>query len=227
MQTPRQLSYVFGHSSGLRYRRKGTRTQRRTYKFPTLLSTLSQRYHCGRKVVLGMTRSQVKRIDWEPLRTSPNAHLVDAVISHKSTKFFLVFPEPWWRHPELQYLNLIKGRSISSLEIRQTFYFAPESNSGRSFIMAYNDASNAEFWGSLADRNTLSRFPGSVDFLYQLNNALVDEAVKQMAINHNTTEDVIGRPEQGVVMFWDHDATPGYFPNYGPNMPSNTNWYAA
>ncbi|XP_065826239.1 L-amino-acid oxidase-like [Oscarella lobularis] len=179
--------------------------------------------YCGRKVVLALTRSQLKRINWDPLRMSPNAHLVDAVASHKAAKYFLVFSKPWWRDSELLYLNLTKGRTISSLQTRQTFYFTPPTGSGSSLVMAYNDGQNAEFWGSLTDRK-FSRYPGTMDFLYQMNDVLVNEAVRQIAINHNTTEDVIGKPVQGVVMYWNHDTVPSDVPNYGPNMPSEA-WH--
>ena len=150
---------------------------------------------------------------------SPNAHLVDAVASHKAAKYFLVFSKPWWRDSELLYLNLTKGRTISSLQTRQTFYFTPPTGSGSSLVMAYNDGQNAEFWGSLTDRK-FSRYPGTMDFLYQMNDVFVNEAVRQIAINHNTTEDIIGKPVQGVVMYWNHDTVPSDVPNYGPNMPS-------
>ena len=49
---------------------------------------------------------------------------------------------------------------------------------------------------------------------------LVKEAVRQLAINHNTTEDVIGKPYFGWIMVWDPDQVPRYVEGYGPYIPS-------
>ena len=177
--------------------------------------------YIARKVVLAMTRSQLKRIHWDALWTSPKRESVDAVISHQATKIFFAFEEPWWRKESLQYLNLTHGRSISSLPSRQTYYFtAPNpAVSNRSFIMLYNDGRFARFWKALAS-DSFNKFRTSNSAIFPMTDTLVKEVVKELALNHNTTEDVIGQPYFGWIMVWDNDLLPRYVEGYGPYMPS-------
>ncbi|XP_062515398.1 aplysianin-A-like [Corticium candelabrum] len=190
-----------------------------TYNYETLETV----QYITRKVVLAVTRSQLKRIYWDALWTSPKRELVDAVISHQAAKIFFAFEEPWWRKESLQYLNLTQGRSISSLPSRQTYYFtAPNpAVSNRSFIMLYNDGQFAKFWEALAS-DSFNKFPTSNSAIFPMTDTLVKEVVKELALNHNTTEDVIGRPYFGWIMVWDNDLLPRYVEGYGPYMPSES-----
>ena len=86
-------------------------------------------------------------------------------------------------------------------------------------IMGYNDGPNADFWGTLAD-SLFTTYQGSMNFLYNLSERLVNEVIRQMAINHDTTEQLIGSPIDGLVMYWNHETTPAVIPDYGPHMPS-------
>ena len=58
--------------------------------------------------------------------------------------------------------------------------------------------------------------------IFPVTEALVEEALKQIAINHKTTEDVIGHPYFASFMAWNHDLTPVNIPEYGPYMPSQS-----
>ena len=153
--------------------------------------------------------------------TSNKRDLVDSVISRMAAKIFLAFREPWWRKESLQYLNLTQGRTISSLPTRQTFYFtAPDPQaSNNSFIMLYNDGQFSKFWRALAT-STSKQFPTSPSAIYPMTDVLVAEVVRQLAINHNTTEDVIGRPYFAWMMGWYPDQPPRVVEGYGPFMPS-------
>ena len=178
------------------------------------------------KVILAVTRSQLKRIHWDALWTSPKRQLVDAVISHQAAKIFLAFEEPWWRKESLQYLNLTQGRSVSSLPTRQTYYFtAPNpAVNNRSFVMLYNDGPFARFWETLAS-DSFNKFPTSNSAIFPMTDTLVKEAVRELALNHNTTEKVIGRPYFGWIMVWDNDLLPRKVEGYGPYMPSKIHIY--
>ena len=168
-----------------------------------------------------MTFSQLRRIHWDALWTSKKRDLLNSAITFEAVKIFLAFEEPWWRKESLQYLNLTQGRTISSLPSRQTFYFtAPDPQvSNRSFIMLYNDGQFAKFWKALASEH-FDRFNTSSSAIFPMTETLVNEAVRQLAINHNTTEDVIGRPYFGWIMVWDPTLQPRHLQGYGPYMPS-------
>eukprot|EP00118_Oscarella_pearsei_P025862 m.308922 g.308922 ORF g.308922 m.308922 type:complete len:589 (+) comp45072_c0_seq1:107-1873(+) len=174
--------------------------------------------YCARKVILSLTRSQLKRIDWAPLHDAENLRSIDAVASQKASKFFLVYSQPWWESLDF---NLQKGRTISTLQTRQTFYFSAKSPSSHSLLMSYNDGSNADFWGALANPE-FTTYPGSMNFLYPLTEQLVVEAVQQIKQNHGmeSTEE----PLQGFVMYWNHQTAPRVVKNYGLYMPSEA-WH--
>ena len=129
-----------------------------------------QKSYFARKVILALTRTQLKRIRWprDALWTSKKRHLLDSAISFEAAKIFLAFEEPWWRKKSLQHLNLTKGRTISSLPCRQTFYFETNNPqvSNRSYIMFYNDGPFAKFWKALASSEfKKSRLPIQPYFL--------------------------------------------------------------
>jgi phytoene dehydrogenase-like protein len=175
------------------------------------------------KVILALTRTQLKRIHWprDTLWRSKKRHLLDSGISFEATKIFLAFKEPWWRKDSLQHLNLTKGRTVSSLPSRQTYYYTAKNPqvSNRSFVMLFNDGPFAKFWKALASPK-FKNFTTSSSAVFPMTEPLVKEAVRELAINHNTTLDVIGWPYFGWIMVWDPDETPGYVEGYGPYIPS-------
>ena len=179
-------------------------------------------------MVLALTRTQLKRIHWDALWTSEKRHLLDSVISFEAVKIFLAFEEPWWRKDSLRHLNLTGGRTISSFPSRQTYYFGPRNPqvSNRSFTMFYNDGQYAKFWKALASskiKKVTSKFDGfktSSSAIFPMSELLLTEAIRELAINHNTSEDVIGKPYFGWTMVWDPDQVPGYVEGYGPYIPS-------
>jgi hypothetical protein len=190
-----------------------------TYNYATKETTI----YYARKVVLAVTRTQLKRIYWDALWTSGKKHLVDSVISNIAAKIFFAYKEPWWRKESLQYLNLTQGRTISSLPNRQTYYFtAPRPHiSNNSFIMIYNDGQFTKFWRALSS-SAFDPFPTSPSAIYNMTGVLVREMTRQLAINHNTTEDVIGNPYFAWMMIWDPEQTPRSVEGYGPFMPSES-----
>jgi hypothetical protein len=139
-----------------------------------------------------------------------------------AAKIFLAFKEPWWRKESLQYLNLTQGRTVSSLPNKQAFYFtAPDPQvSNNSFIMIYNDGQFSQFWRALAT-SAFKQFPTSPSAIFPMTDVLVEEAVRQLAITHNTTNDVIGTPYFAWMMGWFPDQTPSLVQGYGPFMPSH------
>jgi uncharacterized protein with NAD-binding domain and iron-sulfur cluster len=176
----------------------------------------------SKKVILALTKSQLKRIRWKALTTFSQTNLLDSVVGHVASKFILAFDRPWWRQESLLYLNLTKGRSISTLPTRQTYYFEPSDPqvTNHSFILLYNDGKAANYWSPLV-APVFKPFSGmQLPSIFPVTEALVGEALKQIAVNHNTTEDIIGRPYFAAFMIWNHDHTPVNIPGYGPYMPS-------
>eukprot|EP00118_Oscarella_pearsei_P003185 m.13341 g.13341 ORF g.13341 m.13341 type:complete len:582 (+) comp24697_c0_seq1:94-1839(+) len=177
---------------------------------------------CARKVILSLTRSQLLRINWDGIHHSLNSHLIDSVFSEKALKFFFTFEQAFWTKPDLAHFNLTRGRTLSSLPTRNTFYFTPENDSSDALLMCYCDGPNAVFWGDNA-LDVLPRHEGP-DFYFPMPQALVDEGLRQLAINHNTTKEIIGTPKSALLMYWNHELSPKDIPNVGPFMPSEA-WH--
>ena len=81
------------------------------------------------------------RVDW----------LIDAVEGFAFDKLFMVYAKPWWESA-----GVSQGRSLTDAPIRQCYYWGVEGRQAgadaantNAAIMAYNDVSNAEFWGGL------------------------------------------------------------------------------
>eukprot|EP00118_Oscarella_pearsei_P017823 m.179141 g.179141 ORF g.179141 m.179141 type:complete len:583 (+) comp39208_c0_seq7:120-1868(+) len=176
--------------------------------------------YCANDVIMSLTRSQLQRIDWHSLHA--NSPLVNSVDSFKVSKLFLVFDEPWWKDSSFQALNLTSGPSISSLPSGQTYFSSPPSpsDSSKSFSFFYNDAKNVNFWSAMSN-DKMEAFPGPKS-PYPLTKPMVEEAIYQLAINHNTSINKIGTPTSGVFMAWDHEKAPHFIEGYGPYMPSKT-----
>ncbi|XP_062520736.1 aplysianin-A-like [Corticium candelabrum] len=184
-------------------------------------------FYIAKKVILALTKSQLKRIRWKDLETLKQHRLLDAVYSRTASKLILAFDQPWWRHQTLLYLNLTKGRSVSTLPTRQTFYFTPKTSdaTNRSFIMIYNDGYYSNNWSPLSSTD-FKQFGGSMSPVFPVSEVMLEEALRQIAMNHNTTDAVIGRPYFASFMMWNHALTPVNVVGYGPYMPSESwhNW---
>lgn len=175
--------------------------------------------------MLSLTKSQIKRIHWKALETFKQRHLLDSVFSRAASKLVLAFDNPWWRQEPLLYLNLTRGRSVSTLPTRQTYYFMSPNRdvTNRSFILLYNDGSFANYWSPLTSPHFKPFSGSSPPSVFPVTETLVQEALRQIAVNHNITEDVIGHPYFGSFMMWNHEFTPDNVPGYGPYIPSQCN----
>ena len=81
------------------------------------------------------------RVDW----------LINSVEAFPFDKLFMVYARPWWESAGVK-----QGRSLTDTPIRQCYYWAVEGKQAgadpantNAAIMAYNDVTNAEFWGGL------------------------------------------------------------------------------
>jgi hypothetical protein len=66
-------------------------------------------------------------------------------------KLFLAYKYPWWTA-----VGVRQGRSLSDTPVRQVYYWpvdpsaATPPTTGNALLMAYNDATNVDFWGGLS-----------------------------------------------------------------------------
>ena len=56
--------------------------------------------------------------------------------------------------------------------------------------------------------------------VFPVSEVMLEEALRQIAMNHDTTDAVIGRPYFASFMMWNHALTPVNVVGYGPYMPS-------
>ena len=91
--------------------------------------------------------------------------------------------------------------------------------------MIYGDGVHAMFWDDLIVNTAFDRFPGP-DIYFPTPTVAVEQALQILAVNHNTTLDVIGEPKLAIAHVWsaDHpirvenDGT-GEFDIYYPSKP--------
>ncbi len=86
-------------------------------------------------------------------------HLVSSVRAIPLYKLFLAYEYPWW-----QGVGVSQGRSLTDTPVRQLYYWpidplakAP-ANRGNALLMAYNDATNVDFWEGLSGRDADKKY---------------------------------------------------------------------
>jgi lysine 2-monooxygenase len=166
----------------------------------------------AKKVVLAMPRRSLELIDWQRFKTNAflKRNLKSVLIQH-AFKIFLAYQYPWWRS-----LNLWSGRSITDLQIRQTYYFGVESESGgeannsHALLMAsYNDISTTPYWKGFENdapyegtaystQKNLTASPD--DYEYQATQGMVDAAHRQVLEMHNLK--TLDKPYSAVFHDW-------------------------
>ena len=104
-------------------------------------------------VILAMPRRSLELVEWVGKEAPFLRDNLGAVLIQAAFKLFMGYPYPWWRA-----LDLVAGRSITDLPVRQIFYFgtegeepgAEDSSNLNSLLMAsYNDISSVPFWKGL------------------------------------------------------------------------------
>lgn len=106
-------------------------------------------------LVLAMPRRSLELLGQSPgldLRGSPKLNkLVESVTLVPAFKLFLFFEERWWEKRKID-----RGRSVSDLPIRQTYYMAPDSlySGGATppwgvLMASYDDERAVDYWQGL------------------------------------------------------------------------------
>jgi monoamine oxidase len=111
-------------------------------------------------IILAMPRRSLELLDRVgPVFGAQHAehvhHLVGSVRAIPLYKLFLAYEYPWW-----QGVGVKQGRSLTDTPVRQLYYWpidptaAAPAATGRALLMAYNDATNVDFWEGLSGAET-------------------------------------------------------------------------
>ena len=101
----------------------------------------------AKALVLAMPRRALELVD-APLLDEA-ADLIQSVTPRPLFKLFTTYDSPWWLNAGVE-----KGRTVTDLPVRQTYYWPTNegqpASSGRAMLMAsYDDGSNISFWDGL------------------------------------------------------------------------------
>ncbi|MGE3349525.1 MAG: flavin monoamine oxidase family protein [Ramlibacter sp.] len=94
------------------------------------------------------------------LQQAPVARLIASVTPQPLFKLFTTYANPWWRaagyynNARKEFVPVESGRTVTSLPVRQTYYWPTSegkpAQSGPAMLMAsYDDGSNIGFWDGL------------------------------------------------------------------------------
>lgn len=116
----------------------------------------------ARAIILGMPRRSLELLDREgpvfgPAQARHVQYMLSSVRPIPLYKLFLVYAYPWWTA-----VSVSQGRSLTDTPVRQLYYWPvdPEAKTppatGKALLMAYNDATNVDFWAGLSGAKTPS-----------------------------------------------------------------------
>ncbi|WP_406108730.1 FAD-dependent oxidoreductase [Streptomyces sp. NBC_01003] len=147
----------------------------------------------ARHVVLAMPQRSIELLDPDTFLFTSDQFLSDlgSIVPRPASKLFLGYDRPWWED-----LGLSKGRSVTDLPLRQTYYWGVEgkqpgadpANRNALLLASYNDLSDVEFWNELQKRPqrlapvAVTRPPRPMDAAAP--GTLVDEAQRQLRELH-------------------------------------------
>jgi monoamine oxidase len=114
----------------------------------------------ARAIVLAMPRRSLEllRREGPVLDPSQAPHVQEMLASVRAIplyKLFLAYKYPWWTA-----VGVSQGRSLTDTPVRQLYYWPVDPlakvppASGNALLMAYNDATNVDFWAGLSGART-------------------------------------------------------------------------
>jgi hypothetical protein len=104
------------------------------------------------RVILALPRRALELVRWDPLRGDRRlGALIRSVVGCAAVRLFLAYPAPWWRA-----LNIVAGRSVTDLPIRQIRYLGTEGemcggeprNRSSLLMVGWSDAKAVRWWRS-------------------------------------------------------------------------------
>ena len=96
-------------------------------------------------LILAMPRKCLSSIESASLELPEVQRMIQSVKPQPFFKLFLCYDQVWWD-------KSLAGRSITTLPIRQCYYWQVDEETGRAVIMFYDDGSNPEFWSAILER---------------------------------------------------------------------------
>ncbi len=175
-----------------------------------------------RSIILALPRAALERIDWKGFKNGDVSRLkqdLDSVLIQPAVKIGLEYEYPWWKA-----LSIFRGRSISDLPLRQTYYFTDlqdlhqknpfEIHRGKHAVMiaSYSDIESVPFWHGLESvpfRDS-SKGSGDEDLFegskhgYRASKLMIKEAHRQVMKIHGQHE----LPEPCAAAYYDWGDTP-------------------
>ena len=114
----------------------------------------------ARAIILAMPRRSIELLDREgpvldPALAPHVPHLLNSVRPIPLYKLFLAYEYPWWNAVAVASTPM-QGRSLTDIPARQVYYWPVDPGAktppttGPALLMAYNDASNVDFWDGLS-----------------------------------------------------------------------------
>jgi flavin-dependent amine oxidoreductase len=113
----------------------------------------------ARAIILAMPQRSIELLRrdgpvLDPARAPQVQHLLNSVRPIPLYKLFVAYEYPWWTA-----VGVSQGRSLTDTPVRQLYYWpvdpgaAKPPATGAALLMAYNDATNVDFWAGLTGEN--------------------------------------------------------------------------
>jgi hypothetical protein len=110
----------------------------------------------ARAIILAMPRRSLELLKREGpvLDPAKSRHMQEMLVSVRPIplyKLFVAYDYPWWTA-----VNVNQGRSLTDTPVRQLYYWPIDPlakippATGKALLMAYNDATNVDFWAGLS-----------------------------------------------------------------------------
>ncbi|MGN6216038.1 MAG: flavin monoamine oxidase family protein [Solirubrobacterales bacterium] len=198
-------------------------------------------------LVLGLPRRSLELLAPSPdfdLQGNPALkRLLQSVVPMPAFKLFLFFEERWWEE-----LGIDRGRSVSDMPIRQTYYMAPDAYYENKpcppwgvLMASYDDARAVDFWQGLvppADeweegrrklRSALVELVSSAGgaendvselppHLHGASEGMIAHALEQLARLHEIRVEEIPEPTAGAFANWGFDPFGGGWNFWRPQV---------
>jgi hypothetical protein len=110
----------------------------------------------ARAVILAMPKRSLELLNrggpvFGPLNAPHVQELIGSVRAIPLYKLFVAYEYPWW-----QAVGVSQGRTLTDTPVRQLYYWPVDpsasapAKTGKALLMAYNDATNVDFWEGLS-----------------------------------------------------------------------------
>mmetsp|Transcript_814 Transcript_814/g.1152 ORF Transcript_814/g.1152 Transcript_814/m.1152 type:complete len:1092 (+) Transcript_814:51-3326(+) len=157
-------------------------------------------------LILAMPRKCLSSIESASLEAPEVQRMIQSVKPKPFFKLFLCYDKVWWD-------KSLHGRSISTLPIRQCYYWQVDEVTGRAVIMFYDDGSDPDFWAAILDRDRDSDVQDT-----WVGNRVADnvklEAHRQFAKLMNVDPDKVPKPYAASCASWTSESKFGGAVNF-------------